>query len=37
MYRRRETLYDHQRWSREQRGLHSCGDKELAVLEAQRR
>ncbi|VTU45939.1 Transposase, TnpA family (plasmid) [Variovorax sp. SRS16] len=37
MYRRRETLYDHQRWAREQLGLSSCGDKELAALKAQLR
>ncbi|VTU42441.1 DUF4158 domain-containing protein [Variovorax sp. RA8] len=37
MYRRRETLYDHQRWAREQLGLGSCGDKELAALKAQLR
>ncbi|MBT2303890.1 Tn3 family transposase [Variovorax paradoxus] len=37
MYRRRETLYDHQRWAREQLGLGSCGDDELAALKAQLR
>ncbi|MDM0002815.1 DUF4158 domain-containing protein [Variovorax sp. J22P240] len=37
IYRRRETLYDHQRWAREQLGLGNCGEEELAALKTQLR
>jgi hypothetical protein len=37
MYRRRETLYEHQRWARDRLGMRNCDEEELAALEAQLR
>lgn len=37
IYRRRETLYDHQRWARERLGLRNFDEDEEAALETQLR